>query len=42
MDEAKVMRDFMHANVVQFYGIATQKQPIMIVMEFCGGYYYYF
>uniref|UniRef100_A0A1I8EAT2 Non-specific protein-tyrosine kinase n=1 Tax=Wuchereria bancrofti TaxID=6293 RepID=A0A1I8EAT2_WUCBA len=37
LQEAKVMRDYKHENLVQFIGIACQKEPLMIIVEFCGG-----
>ncbi|XGW03561.1 hypothetical protein V3C99_015053 [Haemonchus contortus] len=35
--EANVMLKLQHKNVVRLYGVATQKEPIMIVMEFAPG-----
>ncbi|KAM3720362.1 Fer-related kinase [Dirofilaria immitis] len=37
LQEAKVMREYRHENLVQFIGIACQKEPLMIIVEFCGG-----
>ncbi|VDM97620.1 unnamed protein product [Thelazia callipaeda] len=37
LQEAKVMREYNHENLVQFIGIACQKEPLMIIAEFCGG-----
>ncbi|VDM92534.1 unnamed protein product [Litomosoides sigmodontis] len=37
LQEAKVMREYKHENLVQFIGIACQKEPLMIIVEFCGG-----
>lgn len=31
------MRDYKHENLVQFIGVACQKEPLMIIVEFCGG-----
>lgn len=31
------MRGFKHDNLVEFIGIACQKEPLMIIVEFCGG-----
>lgn len=31
------MREYKHENLVQFIGIACQKEPLMIIVEFCGG-----
>ncbi|ETN78893.1 protein tyrosine kinase [Necator americanus] len=37
-EEAKLMRRFDHPNIVRFFGVAPQEEPIMIVLEFaCGG-----
>uniref|UniRef100_A0A158P7L9 non-specific protein-tyrosine kinase n=1 Tax=Angiostrongylus cantonensis TaxID=6313 RepID=A0A158P7L9_ANGCA len=35
--EANVMLKLQHKNVVRLYGVATQKEPLMIVMEFAAG-----
>ncbi|VDM53153.1 unnamed protein product [Angiostrongylus costaricensis] len=35
--EANVMLKLQHKNVVRLYGVATQKEPIMIVMELAAG-----
>ncbi|PAV83161.1 hypothetical protein WR25_23961 [Diploscapter pachys] len=35
--EANTMLKIRHPNVVKFYGVGAQKEPIMIVMEFCHG-----
>uniref|UniRef100_A0A7E4V8U6 Tyrosine-protein kinase n=1 Tax=Panagrellus redivivus TaxID=6233 RepID=A0A7E4V8U6_PANRE len=37
MQEAKVMSRYFHKNIIEFYGVACEKPPIMIVMEFCPG-----
>ncbi|CAG9534500.1 unnamed protein product [Cercopithifilaria johnstoni] len=37
LQEAKVMREYKHENLVQFIGVACQKEPLMIIVEFCGG-----
>ncbi|VDN26348.1 unnamed protein product [Gongylonema pulchrum] len=37
LQEAKVMREYKHENVVQLIGVACQKEPLMIIVEFCGG-----
>ncbi|OZC12554.1 protein tyrosine kinase, partial [Onchocerca flexuosa] len=37
LQEAKIMREYKHENLVQFIGIACQKEPLMIIVEFCGG-----
>ncbi|KAH7726645.1 TK/FER protein kinase [Aphelenchoides avenae] len=34
--EASLMRHFRHPNVIQVIGVATQEEPIMIVMELAG------
>lgn len=31
--EANIMRSLSHPNVVKLYGVATSKEPIMVVME---------
>uniref|UniRef100_A0AC34F987 Protein kinase domain-containing protein n=1 Tax=Panagrolaimus sp. ES5 TaxID=591445 RepID=A0AC34F987_9BILA len=35
--EARTMRRFKHPNVVAFYGVAIEHEPIMIVMELVSG-----
>uniref|UniRef100_A0A1I7RJJ3 Tyrosine-protein kinase n=1 Tax=Bursaphelenchus xylophilus TaxID=6326 RepID=A0A1I7RJJ3_BURXY len=38
MREARLMRNFHHANVVRFFGVAAGQEPLMVVMELadCG------
>ncbi|KAF7633899.1 Tyrosine-protein kinase [Meloidogyne graminicola] len=33
MNEARIMRKFKHPNVIQSYGVAVGREPLMIVME---------
>ena len=35
--ESNVMLKLTHKNVIKLYGVATQKEPIMIVMELASG-----
>ncbi|VDP17797.1 unnamed protein product [Onchocerca flexuosa] len=35
--EGKIMSFYNHENVVQFYGVACDRPPIAIVMEYCPG-----
>lgn len=35
--EAKLMRRFDHPNIVRFYGVAPQEEPIMIILELAVG-----
>uniref|UniRef100_A0A915PJQ5 Tyrosine-protein kinase n=1 Tax=Setaria digitata TaxID=48799 RepID=A0A915PJQ5_9BILA len=35
--EGKIMSFYSHENVVQFYGVACDRPPIAIVMEYCPG-----
>lgn len=37
MREARMMRTFKHPNVVRYYGVALDDDPIMIVMELVRG-----
>ncbi|TKR83127.1 hypothetical protein L596_016768 [Steinernema carpocapsae] len=37
MREARLMRQYKHLNIVRFFGVAAEKEPVMIVMEFVGG-----
>jgi serine/threonine protein kinase len=34
LDEAKIMKDLLHKNIVRLYGVCTQEEPIFIVTEF--------
>ncbi|RCN52176.1 hypothetical protein ANCCAN_01606 [Ancylostoma caninum] len=36
-EEAKLMRRFDHPNIVRFFGVAPQEEPIMIILEFASG-----
>jgi serine/threonine protein kinase len=33
LDQAKIMKEFSHKNFVRLYGVCTQDEPILIVME---------
>ncbi|VDO27913.1 unnamed protein product, partial [Brugia timori] len=35
--EGKIMSFYNHENIVQFYGVACDRPPIAIVMEYCPG-----
>lgn len=35
--EGRILRQYDHPNIVQFIGIAAQKNPVMIVMEYVAG-----
>uniref|UniRef100_A0A1I7Y6M6 Tyrosine-protein kinase n=1 Tax=Steinernema glaseri TaxID=37863 RepID=A0A1I7Y6M6_9BILA len=37
MREARLMRQYKHPNIVRFYGVAAEKEPVMIAMEFVSG-----
>nr|CDJ93716.1 SH2 motif and Tyrosine protein kinase domain containing protein [Haemonchus contortus] len=37
LQEASIMREFKHENVVRLHGVCTSKEPIMIVMELAAG-----
>ena len=37
MREARIMRLYKHPNIVQFLGVAAQKEPMMLVMELAPG-----
>ncbi|VDL79021.1 unnamed protein product [Nippostrongylus brasiliensis] len=37
IQEAKLMRRFDHPNIVRFYGVAPQEEPIMIILELASG-----
>ena len=34
LDEAKIMKDLLHKNIVRLYGVCTQEEPFFIVTEF--------
>lgn len=35
--EGRILRQYDHPNIVKFVGIAAQKNPVMIVMEYVSG-----
>ncbi|EYC02570.1 hypothetical protein Y032_0099g3186 [Ancylostoma ceylanicum] len=35
--EARIMRRYRHPNVVKFYGVAAEREPVMLVMELVDG-----
>ncbi|KAH7726797.1 TK/FER protein kinase [Aphelenchoides avenae] len=35
--EARIMTTFSHKHVIEFYGVACDRLPILLVMEFCPG-----
>ncbi|KJH51915.1 SH2 domain protein [Dictyocaulus viviparus] len=35
--EARIMRHYRHENVIKFYGVAVEKDPLMLVMELVSG-----
>lgn len=35
MKEARVMQLYEHVNVVKFYGFIVDREPFLLVMEFC-------
>ncbi|CAD5223003.1 unnamed protein product [Bursaphelenchus okinawaensis] len=37
LKEAKMMRNYQHPHVIKMYGVALQKDPLMIIMEFIDG-----
>ncbi|PIO55530.1 hypothetical protein TELCIR_23082, partial [Teladorsagia circumcincta] len=37
LQEANIMREFKHENVIRLHGVCTSKEPIMIVMELAAG-----
>lgn len=37
MKEARVMRNFDHPNVVRMFGVAIEREPLALVMEFVDG-----
>lgn len=34
LEEAKIMKDLLHKNIVRLYGVCAQEEPIFIVTEF--------
>ena len=34
LDEAKIMKDLLHKNIVRLYGVCTRGEPIFIVTEY--------
>ena len=37
LQEGRILKQYDHPNVVKFIGIAAQKTPVMIVMEYVPG-----
>ncbi|VDI62338.1 tyrosine-protein kinase Fer [Mytilus galloprovincialis] len=37
LQEGRILKQYDHPNIVQFIGIAAQRQPVMIVMEYVAG-----
>ncbi|GMT17461.1 hypothetical protein PFISCL1PPCAC_8758, partial [Pristionchus fissidentatus] len=37
MHEAQIMSFYTHEHVIQFHGIACDRPPVLVVMEFCAG-----
>ena len=40
LQEGRILKQYNHPNIVSFIGIAAQRQPVMIVMEFVPGQYF--
>ena len=37
LQEGRILKQYDHPNIVRFIGIAVQRQPVMIVMEYVAG-----
>ena len=37
LQEGRILKQYDHPNIVKFIGIAAQRQPVMIVMEYVPG-----
>ena len=37
LQEGRILKQYDHPNIVRFIGIAVQRQPVMIVMEYVPG-----
>ena len=37
LQEGRILKQYNHPNIVRFVGIAAQRQPVMIVMEYVPG-----
>lgn len=37
LQEGRILKQYDHPNIVKFIGIAAQRHPVMIVMEFVSG-----
>lgn len=37
LTEGRILKQYAHPNIVRFIGIAAQRQPVMIVMEYVEG-----
>lgn len=33
MREARLMRNYVHPNIVRMYGVCVEREPLLIVME---------
>lgn len=40
LQEGRILKQYDHPNIVRFIGIAAQRAPVMIVMEFVSGLYF--
>ncbi len=38
LQEGRILKQYDHPNIVRFIGIATQRHPVMIVMEYISGW----
>ena len=37
LQEGRILKQYDHPNIVKFIGIAAQRQPVMILMEYVPG-----
>ena len=37
LQEGRILKQYDHPNIVKFIGIAAQRKPVMIVMEYVAG-----
>jgi tyrosine-protein kinase Fer len=41
LQEGRILKQYKHPNIVKFIGIAAEKQPVMIVMEFIPSKFFF-
>lgn len=42
LKEARIMRKFDHPNIVRIFGVVADQLPLLILMELCEGFFFFF